>query len=578
MRTSFITATIHPATPRERVQVHFNDKATYEGPTGVTLEEFFHTWERDSHIPLEKRAVAAIVDNRLRELTYPVTRDVTVTPVTLLDADGNRVYRRTLSFLLVVAVAELFPGAQVSIEHAMPTGAFFCQIKGRPKLTQEELEQLKAHMWQIVKEDNPIVRRNMPLDEARRLFAERNDDDKVRLLEVRVQDYLSVYELRGYVDYFFGYMAPSTGYVHWFDMQLFGDGFVIRYPRRENPGELLPFVDSPKLAEVFRQTSHWLDLMGISDIGQLNLVTTNGRMREIVLVSEALHERNIAEIGQRVAERHKQGVRVVLIAGPSSSGKTTFSKRLAIQLMTHGLEPFTLEMDNYFVERVKTPRDENGEYDFESLQALNIDLLNENLLALIAGKKLQLPRFNFVTGNPEPGREVQISRNHVIILEGIHGMNPKLTPLLSVEDTFRIYVSALTQLNIDRHNRVSTTDVRMIRRIVRDAQHRGYTAEDTIGRWSSVRRGEKRNIFPYQENADAVFNSSLVYELAVLRPLVEPLLLRVNPDSIARVEAHRLLTFMAWVRPIADSSIVPDNSLLREFIGGSILREYHPGA
>lgn len=572
-----LTETIHPTQPRQQVQLLFNHKTAYEGPVGETLESFFRVWEQDHHIPPERRAVAAIVDNRLRELTYPITRDVAVTPITLSDADGNRVYRRTLSFLLVVAVAELFPGVQVSIEHAMPSGAFFCQLLRRPNLTPDELVQLKQKMWEIVEEDNRIVRQNMPLDEARQYFADRNDDDKVRLLGVRSQDYLSVYELRGYVDYFFGYMAPSTGYVRWFDLQLFGDGFVLRYPRRENPGELVSFVDSPKLAEIFRRSSHWLDLMEVSDIGQLNEATTSGRMQEIVMVSEALQERNIAEISQQVAERHAEGVRVVLIAGPSSSGKTTFSKRLAVQLMTHGLKPFTLEMDNYFIERDKTPRDENGQYDFESLYALNIDILNENLLALIAGTKVPLPKFNFHTGKTEPGREVQITHDHIIILEGIHGMNPGLTPSLSGGDAFRIYVSALTQLNIDRHNRVSTTDVRLIRRIVRDAQSRGYTAEDTIGRWSSVRRGEKRNIFPFQENADTIFNSTLVYELAVLRPLVEPLLLRVNPDSPLRVEAHRLLSFLGWVRPL-DGVLIPDNSLLREFIGGSIFRDYHPGA
>lgn len=575
MSDSRPTPDIYPAAPRATVQVLFNNTDAYEGPSGHTLEKFFQAWEKQHNITLEERAVAAIVDNRLRELTYPVARDVQVKPITLRHADGNRIYRRTLSFLLVVAAFELFK-AQVSIEHALPSGAFFCQLQGRPNLTPDELQQLKQRMLDIVAQDNIITRQNIPLDDARQMFTERRDDDKVRLLQIRAQDYLSVYELRGYLDYFFGYMTPSTGYIGWFDLQLFGDGFVLRYPRREDPGKLLPFVDSPKLAEVFRQSSHWLDLMGISDIGQLNEAAQKGEMQEIVMVTEALHERNIAQIAQSVANHHRDGVRVVLIAGPSSSGKTTFSKRLAIQLMTHGLQPFTLEMDNYFVERTQTPLDENGEYDFESIQALDIESLNKNLITLIAGEKTQMPRFNFHTGKPEIGREVQITQDHIIILEGIHGMNPGLTPAIPLDKTFRIYVSALTQLNIDRHNRVSTTDVRLIRRIVRDATGRGYTAEDTLARWSSVRRGEKRNIFPYQENADAIFNSTLVYELAVLRPLAEPLLLRVNPDSPLRVEAHRLLSFLGWVRPM-DTALIPDNSLLREFIGGSILKDYHPG-
>jgi uridine kinase len=567
---------ISHAQTRETVQVWFNGEACYEGPIESSLEDFCRFWEQDQHIKPENGAIAAIVDNRLRELTHTVKRDVVLTPITLHNSDGNRIYRRSLSFLLVVAIAECFPGIQVTIEHATPSGAFFCRVRGRDNLSEEELGIVKAKMLEIVAEDSPITRKNIPLEEARQIFADRKDDDKVRLLEVRSLDYLSVYTLRGYVDYFFGYMAPSTGYMQWFDLQTFGDGFVLRYPRREKAATLQEFKDSPKLAEVFRQTREWLHLIGVNDIGQLNEVILSERMREIVLVAEALHERKIAEIGEQIAEDHAKGLRVVLIAGPSSSGKTTFSKRLAIQLMTHGIKPFTLEMDNYFVNREHTPLDEKGDYDFESLQALNVELLNDNLLRLIAGEKVQFPKFDFLTGTSGPGHSAQISSDHVIILEGIHGMNPNLTPSVPSDITFRVYVSALTQLNIDRHNRIPTTDVRLLRRIVRDAHHRNYTAEDTLARWQSVRSGEKRNIFPFQENADAMFNSSLMYELAVLRPVAEPLLLRVDPDSPRRVEAHRLLSFLRWVRPM-DTDLIPDNSLLREFVGGSILRDYHPG-
>lgn len=569
--------TVHIAQPRQNIQVLFNNKLALEGPSGTPLEDFCRAWAEHHQLPLEDYAIAAIVDNRLRELTYPVNRDVVVSPISLRHSDGSRIYRRTLSFILVLAIEECFPGRGVSIEHAMPSGAFFCRMRDGSSLSETELQQVQQKMREIVAENNPIVRMNMPIETAREYFSQRGDDDKVRLLKIRQQEYLSVYELRGYIDYFFGYMAPATGYIQWFDLRSFGNGFVLRYPRRENLPELDPFVDSPKLAEVFRETGDWLRLIGVSDIGQLNQVTNGDRLREIVLVAEALHERNIARIAQSVAERHHEGVRIVLIAGPSSSGKTTFSKRLAIQLMTYGLKPFTLEMDNYFVDRELTPRDENGEYDFETLAALNVQLLNKNLLALIAGEQVHLPKFDFVTGKGRPHRHVQITSEHIIILEGIHGMNPGLTPSIPPETTYRIYVSALTQLNIDRHNRIPTTDVRLIRRIVRDAHHRNYTAEDTLGRWPSVRRGEKRNIFPYQENADVMFNSSLVYELAALRPLVEPLLLRVNPDSPLRVEAHRLLSFLSWV-PYMQSNLIPDNSLLREFIGESNLRDYHPGS
>jgi len=337
-----------------------------------------------------------------------------------------------------------------------------------------------------------------------------------------------------------------------------------------------PYVRSPQLTRVFQQTEEWLTLLGIEDIGHLNMGIRDGRARELVLVNEALHEQHIAHIATQIAERHRNGLRLVLIAGPSSSGKTTFSKRLAIQLMAHGLKPYTLEMDRYFVERENTPRDERGEFDFEALEAVDIPLFNDQLVRLTAGEKLRIPHFNFVTGLREVGEEVQLSAEHVLIVEGIHGLNPALVNALPTRQTFRVYVSALTQLNIDRHNRVPTTDVRLIRRIVRDATYRGYTAVDTLSRWESVRRGEKRNIFPYQENADIMFNSALLYELAVLRPLAEPLLLQVEPRNSHYIEARRLLSILSWVKPM-DAELVPDNSLLREFVGDSILRDYTPG-
>ncbi|PJF44605.1 MAG: nucleoside kinase [Phototrophicales bacterium] len=569
---------IQHAKPRQDVLVSFEDGTLYSGPVGTTLEAFLRQWHTEHANRPEQQPIAAMVDNRLRELTYPLTRDVKVRPITISDADGSRIYRRTLSFILVVAIEECFPSQKVVIEHAIPSGGFFCQMLDRPNLTAQELAQVKAKMDEIIAADDPIVRENMPLDVAFDLFTQRQDFDKVRLLAVREQDYLTVYKLRGYIDYFYGYMAPSTGYITRYELSSFGNGFVLRYPRREVSTEIGPSFDSPKLIEVFNQTAEWLNLIGITDIGQLNEVVTGGeaRIREMILMQEALHERKIAEIGNMAAQKHAEGIRIILIAGPSSSGKTTFAKRLAIQLLTHGIKPFTVEMDNYFVDRELTPRDENGDYDFETLEALNVELLNEHLHALIAGERVQLPKFDFKVGKSYPDRIVQISEQHMLILEGIHGMNPNLTPSFSQDETFKVYVSALTQLNIDRHNRVPTTDVRLLRRIVRDAKHRSYTAEDTLQRWPSVRRGEKRNIFFYQENADVMFNSALVYELSVLRPLAEPLLLRVNPDSPLRVEAHRLLSFLGWVRPMG-SELIPDNSLLREFVGGSILRDYHPG-
>lgn len=563
--------------PRTTVHVTFPDGVPYEGKIDTPLEQFVHHWEQTNHIPIEKQAIGAIVDNQLRELTVPVKRDVYVQPIDLSQSDGSRIYRRTLSFILVVAVAECLDGAKVVIDHAMPSGAFYCWIEGERDLSPEKLAAIKQRMWQIIEADEPITRSNISLEEARTIFFKRGDHDKLRLLDVRDKDYLTVYHLRGYMDYFFGYMAPSTGYIRQFDLIKVKDGLALCFPRPENSVEMQPFVESPKLFRVFRRTGEWLKLIGIEDIGQLNKVLENeDQTREMILVAEALHERRIARIAERITKRHKRGVRVVLIAGPSSSGKTTFSKRLAIQLMTHGLKPFTLEMDNYFVDRHLTPRDENGDYDFESFQALNVEQLNEDLVALIRGDEVTLPKFVFKTGKGVPDKQVQLSSDHIIILEGIHGMNPNLTPNVPAKNTYRIYISALTQLNIDRHNRVPTTDVRLIRRIVRDATYRNYTAADTLGRWPSVRRGEKRNIFPYQENADVLFNSTLVYELAVLRPLTEPLLRQVGYDNPLQIEVNRLLSFLRWVRPI-DSKFVPDNSILREFVGNSILKDYHPG-
>ena len=568
--------TIREAEPRTTVQVTMPGELILEAPVGTSLEAFVQAYEQrqQEQKPLP---VAAIVDGTLRELTMPVRRDVTVELVRTDSGDGGRIYRRSLAFLLTVAAAELFPGTQVVIDYALPSGAYFCKVRGRGPFGEDELNAIKGRMREIVAAHEPITRRQIPLDEAKRIFSECGDDDKVRLLEFRSKDYLTIYELRGEVDYFYGYMVPHTGYLTLFDLLLEEDGFLLLYPRRESPGVIRPYVRSPQLTDVFRRTEEWLTLLGVEDIGNLNQAIRDGRARELVLVNEALHEQHVAQIASRIASRHKEGLRLVLIAGPSSSGKTTFSKRLAVQLMAQGLKPYTLEMDRYFVERHRTPRDEKGEYDFEALEAVDLDLFNDQLLALTSGKPVRIPHFNFKTGlrsfEEEP---VTLTSDQLLIIEGIHGLNPRLVQALPTERLYRVYVSALTQLNIDRHNRVPTTDVRLIRRIVRDATYRGYSALETLSRWESVRRGEKRNIFPYQENADVMFNSALVYELAVLRPLAEPLLLQLEPRQPHYIEARRLLSILSWLQRM-DSSLVPDNSLLREFIGGSILRDYFPG-
>jgi uridine kinase len=559
---------IHPAQPRDTAQVWFDDGRVFEGPVATPLEEFVRAAQPDPEIP----TVAALIDDELRELTYRIEEDIEVTPITMAHSDGFRIYRRSLAFMLVTAAHELFPEATVYVDHSLTFGGYFCQVQERSPFTAEEVAQIEARMWEIVKADEPIRKERVPLNDAIALFRARGDDDKVRLLNRRRKDYLTLYQLRGFRDYFHGYMVPSTGYLNVFALQAYAEGFILRFPRSDPPMQLQPFVDYPKLVGVFREYGQWMQLMGIRDVGALNEAIAGERVREVVLVSEALHEQRVARIAEEIAARQGK-VRLVLIAGPSSSGKTTFSKRLSIQLLANGLRPFALELDNYFVDRDKTPRDEQGGFDFESLAALDVALFNDDLLRLLDGQQVTLPHYNFKTGMREVGDSVRLRPDHIIIIEGIHGLNPDLVPNIPTEVTYRVYASALTQLNIDKHNRVPTTDTRLIRRIVRDAAYRGYSAQQTIDRWGSVRNGEKRWIFPFQENADVMFNSALVYELAVLKPLAEPLLLQVKPGTRAYVEAKRLLAFLDWFEPLAPD-LVPDNSILREFVGASILRDF----
>jgi uridine kinase len=390
----------------------------------------------------------------------------------------------------------------------------------------------------------------------------------------RRKPHLVIYQLNSMRDYYHGYMVPSTGYLKWFGLMRAGDGFTLRFPRRHKPTELLPVPEYTKLLNTFLEYGDWLETLGVTNVGSLNQAILNGRAREIILVSEALHELRIAEVAASIADQRDK-VRVVLIAGPSSSGKTTFSKRLSVQLLARGLSPYPIGLDNFFVDRVRTPRDEHGELDYESIHAIDLDRLNHDLKHLIDGQSVSLPKYNFKTGVQEQGDVVQLRGEQIIILEGIHGLNPDLMPGIPGENTFRIYVSALTQLNLDRFNRVSTTDTRLIRRIVRDAAQRNYTASETIARWESVRRGEKRYIFPYQEYANVMFNSALVYEVAALAPLAEPLIRQVPFGTEEHVEAKRLLAFLEWFVPL-NPDLIPDNSIVCEFIGGSILQDFVP--
>ena len=565
-----MSSTIHPSQPRQTAQIKFNDGQVLEGPLNTTIEEFI----RAGNFPQDPAPIACLVNGQLRELTYHADRDLNVRVLTLADSEGMRVYRRSLSFLLIAVAHELFPQAKIVVEYGLNFGALYCEVEGHAPFTLAELKQIESRMRELVAADLPILKERVPLAEAKALFEARCADDKLRLLQARRKPYLTLYTLDDYRDYMHGYMVPSTGYLQTFAVDPYLEGFVLRYPRTHVPGQLQPRLEYPQLVHVFNEYGDWMRKLGIPDVGALNAVVTRGNLLETILVSEALQEQRLAQFGTLLASLHPR-VRLVLISGPSSSGKTTFSKRLAIQLLAHGIQPYALGLDDFLVKREDTPLDEEGDYDYESIKAQDLELFNHTLLALMRGEAVTLPHYNFLTGQREQGDTISLSPEHIIIVEGIHGMNPELVPHIPPQAVFRIYVSALTQLNLDRHNRVATTDTRLLRRIIRDASHRGYTAQNTISRWPKVRQGEYKWIFPYQEHADVMFNSALVYELAVIKPIAEPLLLQIEPGKPEHVEAKRLLSFLQWFEPCSPE-LVPDNSLLREFIGGSNLRDYKP--
>jgi uridine kinase len=570
-----MSSPIVAARPRDTVQVRLPDGRYLAGPAGTTPGSFLDA----AGFPAEPLVAAALVDGRLSELGAPLDGDADLAPVTTADANGMRVYRRSLVFLLVTAAAEVFPEASVVIEHAATTAAaYYCEVEGRGPFTQAELDRIAARMRDIVAADTPIRKSAHTAEEAIGIFAARGEAEKAKLVAHRTKRTINLYELRGRREYFQGYMLPSAGRLRHFALHALPPGFMLQFPHQGRPDHLGAITPYPKLFAVFEEYADWLVRLGIRGAGALNDAILAGRLPEVSLVGEALHEARIARIAGDIAQARDQ-LKVVLIAGPSSSGKTTFSKRLAVQLLANGVRPYPVALDDYFLDRERTPRDARGEYDYESLAALDVPLFNEHLLAMMRGEPVRLPRYNFRTGLREAGPLVDLDAGDMVIVEGIHGLNPDLVPGLPAERVYRIYVSALTQLNLDRHNRVSTTDCRLIRRLVRDAATRGYDGAATLRRWESVVAGEKKHIFPFQENSDAVFNSALAHELAVLRPRAEPLLLQVRPDTPEWVEANRLLSFLKWFRPAGEEP-VPTNSILREFIGGSVLEtfRFEPGS
>ncbi|MCL1942661.1 MAG: nucleoside kinase [Candidatus Azobacteroides sp.] len=509
------------------------------------------------------------VNNKTEGLSYHVYNKKTVEFVDITDSSGMRTYVRSLCFILYKATVDLFPGSKLYLEHPVSKG-YYCNIELDRPLTEEDVLRIKKRMQEIIDADMPFKRVEAYTEEAIELFRQREMHDKVLLLETVGTLYTHYYILDDQIDYYYGSLVPSTGYVYLFDIIKYNGGILLVIPHRNVPTRLEEVTEQPKMMEIFQENLKFNKILGLNNIGDLNeMISQKEKISELIKVSEALHEKKIARIAENIATRN---VKVVLIAGPSSSGKTTFSKRLSVQLMTTLKYPVAISLDNYFVDRDRTPLDEFGEYDYESLYSLDLELFNSNLEQLVNGEEVLMPTYNFATGKREyNGEKLQIKKDSVIILEGIHALNPELTNHISDDAKYKVYVSALTTISIDDHNWIPTTDNRLLRRIIRDFRFRGYSAQETISRWDSVRRGEEKWIFPYQENADAMFNSALLFELPILKKFAEPILEEVPQNHSEYAEAHRLLKFLRYfiTIPILE---VPHTSLLREFFGGSSFR------
>ncbi|WP_071147738.1 nucleoside kinase [Bacteroides ihuae] len=549
------------------VQIYCKNNDTYKGfPIGSSLLDIYNGLELNFPYPV----VSAKVNNRSEGLTFKVYNNKDIEFLDIRDSSGMRTYARSLCFILFKAVTDIFPTAKLFVEHPVSKG-YFCNLSIGRTVTLEDVSQIKVRMHEIVEANIPFHRTECHTAEAVRIFNERGMDDKVKLLESSGSLYTYYYTLEDTIDYYYGNLVPRTGYVKQFDLVKYYDGLLLRIPTRSNPNVLEEVIKQEKMLDVFKEYIQWSNIMGLSNAGDFNIACAQGYATDLINVAEALQEKKISQIADTIYHRGENGnrVKLVLISGPSSSGKTTFSKRLSIQLMTNGLRPYPLSLDNYFVDREQTPLDENGKYDYESLYALDLKLFNQQLEALLRGEEVDLPRFNFALGKKEySGDKLKIDNHTILILEGIHALNPELTNHINESNKFKIYVSALTTISLDDHNWIPTTDNRMLRRIIRDFNYRGYSAQETISRWPSVRAGEDKWIFPYQENADVMFNSALLFEFAVLRRHAEPILTDVPRNSPEYCEAYRLLKFIKYFTPVQDKEI-PPTSLLREFLGGS---------
>jgi len=535
---------------------------------GTIIYDFLNKYNKlKSKIPV----LLVKFNKRYYELTSSIEEAGVMNIVSLNDSVGFRTYVRTLQFILIKAVFDIYPEARVTIEHSI-SKALFGEIHMDSPLCQADIIKIKKRMTEIINKNIKINKVFMTKGEAENIFRSCNMQDKINILKYVNSEIVYLYELDGVYDFFYGYIAYSTGAMYLFDIMLHDSGFILRYPVGPNLDTLPDFAGNKKLDKIFKETEEWAKILDVAHVGSLNNKVLNGEITDIIRISEAFHEKKIANIADMISER--RDVKLVLIAGPSSSGKTTFSKRLGVQMRVNGLIPVPISLDNYFLDRKHTPTDENGNFDFEALGALDLKLFNENLEGLLLGKEINIPDFNFITGERVwNGHKLKLPDNGVILVEGIHGLNDTLTQLIPAINKFKIYISALTQLNIDDHSRIATTDVRIIRRIVRDHLFRGYSGEDTLKMWSSIRRGEEKNIFVYQENADAMFNSTLVYELCVLKKCVFEVLDEIDMESPVYPEAFRLKCYLNFIKEVP-LDLVPDNSILREFLGGSSFYKY----
>ena len=539
-----------------------NNKKVLKVNVGSTLSEVFSA----SELKMDHGPVCARVNNKVQGMHYRLYNDKDVEFLDMRSGSGSRTYTRTLFFICCKAINDLYGNVEVRIDIPVSKG-YYVHVKLGRDITADDVARIRCRMQEIIDADTPIRRRMVTAEEAIRLFSEKGDMSKVKLLKGQGKLYTVYYQIDDFIDYFYGALLTSTSEVYLFDLVGYSDGMLLRVPSREDPGQLCPMPRQQKMFDVFKEHHEWQNIIGLRTVGDLNDAVDKGFATDIINVNEALQEKKIARIADQIAARHD--VKLVLLAGPSSSGKTTTCKRLSIQLLTCGLKPLQISLDDYFIDRDKTPLDANGEYDYESIHALNIDLINEQFNALFRGEEIELPRYNFQAGKSEKsGKRLKLGPNDIVVVEGIHALNPELTAQIPEQQKFRVYVSALTTILLDEHNYIPTTDNRLLRRIIRDYKYRGVSAQESIHRWPSVRAGEERWIFPYQENADAMFNSAMLYELAVIKQQAEPLLEQVPENCEEYAEAHRLLKFLRYFHAISYRQLAP-TSLLREFLGGS---------